>query len=83
MGFWDSVGDLAAKGIKKAGDMANEKMDNYNNTYDKYSDRYTNMSDDDLRFEIERLKRQTDGEMFKRMGRLQAMKDELDRRKSR
>lgn len=77
MGFWSKVGELAVKGIEKA----NEKLDDYNGSYDKYSERYSNMSDERLKKEIQRLKSSTGGDKFERMGRIQAMKDELENRR--
>lgn len=81
MGFWGTVGDLAVKGIKKANEMAEKKMDNYNSSYDRYSERYADMSNEQLKREIEHLKCETGGDTFKRMGKIQAMKDELENRR--
>ena len=81
MGFWGTVGDLAYKGIKKAGEKAAESMVKYDTSYDRYSSRYSEMSDDRLKREIERLKHETGGDKFKRMGKIQAMKDELENRR--
>ena len=81
MGFWSTVGDLAVKGIKKANEIAEEKMDDYNGSYDKYSERYSSMSDERLKREIERLKSETSGDAFKRAGKIRAMKEELENRR--
>lgn len=46
----------------------------------KNSERYANMSDERLKKEIARLKNSTGGNTYKRMGQIQAMKDELEKR---
>lgn len=77
MGFWDAVG----KGLQEANKVAEKKMSDCNDSYAKYSERYSNMSDEQLKREIERLKRDTGGDTFKRMGKLRAMKNELENRR--
>lgn len=81
MGFWNTVGKLAEKGYEKAKEKAGECMDNYDSSYDRYSSRYSEMSNEQLKREIDRLKRDTSGDTFKRMGKIQAMKDELENRR--
>ena len=81
MGFWNTVGNMAAKGIQKANEVAEKKMGDYNDSYDKYSSRYSDMSNEQLKKELERLKRGTGGDHFERMGKMQAMKDEIENRR--
>ena len=81
MGFWKTVGDLAAKGLEKTKEFSEKSTDSYYGSYDKYSERYSEMTNERLKREIERLKRDTSGDRFKRMGKIQAMKDEIERRR--
>lgn len=81
MGFWEVIGELAVRGIEKANEVAEEKMSDYDDSYNWYSNRYMNMSDEKLNKEVERLKRETGGDRFKKMGKIQAMKDELENRR--
>ena len=82
MGFWNTVGKVASKGLDMAKADLEKKAGSYNNSYDRYSERYSDMSDERLKKEIERLKNNSiSGNSFEKMGRIQAMKDELERRR--
>ena len=77
MGFWDSV----AKGARKANDYAGKKMNKLNDSYEQYSERYSNMSNEQLKREIRRLQNDHSIDRFEKVGRLKAMKEELDNRR--
>jgi hypothetical protein len=82
MGFWSTVGKVASKGYNVAKADLEKKASSYNNSYDRYSERYSDMSDEKLKKEIERLKNNSvGGNSFEKMGRIQAMKDELENRR--
>ncbi len=61
-------------------DKANDYSESMSDSYGNSSERYSNMTDDQLRREIQRLKSQS-GMDAKRMGKLRAMQDELERRR--
>ncbi len=42
---------------------------------------FSDMSDEDLRREVERLKNQTGGDYFAKMGKMKALQNELESRK--
>ena len=77
MGFWEIITDL----FGKVNNMAEEKMDNFNDNYDKYSEKYSNMSDEELKRECNHLRNQTGGEAFAKAGRREAMKEEIEKRR--
>ena len=65
----------------KANEKAAKNMDKYNTSYDKYSERYSEMSNERLKKEFNRVKHDTSGDAFTRVGRMQAMKDEIENRR--
>lgn len=81
MGFWGIVGEMLVDELKKVKEKADEYRDTYDDIYSQSSERYANMSDERLEREIERLRRETGGDQFKRMSKIQAMKDELENRR--
>ena len=77
MGFLDIVSGLIELGVEKIQET-NEK---YEEVYNDTSERYANMSDERLERELERLKNDHYGDHMKKMTKIKAMKDELDRRR--
>lgn len=73
--------DVAKEGFEIAKEKAVESKEKYNMSYDEYSECYANMSDDELKEEIELLKRGIKGDACSRNGRIQAMKDEIENRR--
>ena len=74
MGLLDNI----AKGINKGLEYSNKSMEKYNSTYDKYNDRYSDMTNEQLKREIKRATHEKD--IFKRTAKLQALKEECERR---
>ena len=81
MGFWSIVGDLLAKGVKTGQKKINENIEKYDSNYKRYGEEFSDMSDEDLRREVERLRNQTGGDYFAKMGKMKALQNELESRK--
>ena len=77
MGFWDVLGSMMEKGVEKA----LEYRDNYEDSYSNSSERYSNMTNEQLKREVQRLKDES-GTNAKRMGKMKAMSDEIENRRN-
>lgn len=70
---------LLEEGKEKVTKSYSDYVDTYDDTYSSSSERYKNMSDSQLEREIQRLKSMS-GYDAKRMGKIAAMKEELESR---
>lgn len=74
MDFWGMV----EKGVEKA----TEYRDNYEDSYGRCSDKYSNMSNSELKREIQHVT-SSNGLDAKSLGRRKALEDEINNRRNR
>ena len=79
MGFWSIVGDILMKGVETGQKKINENIEKYDSNYKRYGEEFSDMSDEDLRREVERLKNQTGGDYFAKMGKKSCIGEEARR----
>ena len=81
MGFWSIVGDILMKGVETGQKKINENIEKYDSNYERYGEKFSEMSDEDLRREVERLRNQTGGDYFAKIGTMKALQNEIESRK--
>lgn len=81
MGIIDKLINISIKGIECGNKMAVESMNRYQESYDTYSQRYAGLSNEHLKKEMQRFKVDKGRSSFAKIGRKQALKDEIINRK--
>ena len=72
--------DLLDQAIRYVDQQVDNYNDSFSDSYSYSSERYSNMTDEQLKREIQRIKNSSGGDA-KRMGKIKAMQDELASRR--